>query len=127
SALICEDRYQTRSTILTSQLPVARWHEQVGDPTAADGILDRLVWFLEFEEELGCFVQSLDGSFVLAIGEELQATGYQNQTPIALRKTSRCRSKARLSLSSRMLSWSEVSLTASRGWTIGSEFDSGAR
>jgi DNA replication protein DnaC len=40
---ICEDRYQTRSTILTSQLPVARWHEQIGEPTAADGILDRLV------------------------------------------------------------------------------------
>jgi DNA replication protein DnaC len=40
---ICEDRYQTRSTILTAQLPVARWHEQIGDPTAADGILDRLV------------------------------------------------------------------------------------
>ena len=40
---ICENRYQTRSTILTSQLPVARWHEQIGDPTAADGILDRLV------------------------------------------------------------------------------------
>ena len=40
---ICEDRYQTRSTILTSQLPVARWHEQIGDPTAADGILERLV------------------------------------------------------------------------------------
>jgi DNA replication protein DnaC len=40
---ICEDRYQTRSTILTSQLPVARWHEQIGDLTAADGILDRLV------------------------------------------------------------------------------------
>jgi len=40
---ICEDRYQTRSTILTSQLPVTRWHEQIGDATAADGILDRLV------------------------------------------------------------------------------------
>jgi DNA replication protein DnaC len=40
---ICEDRYQSRSTVLTSQLPVARWHEQIGDPTAADGILDRLV------------------------------------------------------------------------------------
>jgi len=40
---ICEDRYQVRSTVLTSQLPVARWHEQIGDPTAADGILDRLV------------------------------------------------------------------------------------
>ena len=40
---ICEDRYQARSTVLTSQLPVARWHEQIGDATAADGILDRLV------------------------------------------------------------------------------------
>jgi DNA replication protein DnaC len=40
---ICEDRYQTRSMILTSQLPVTKWHEQIGDPTVADGILDRLV------------------------------------------------------------------------------------
>jgi len=37
---ICEE---VRSTILTSQLPVSRWHEQIGDPTLADGILDRLV------------------------------------------------------------------------------------
>jgi IstB-like ATP binding protein len=40
---ICEDRYQTRSTILTSQVPVANWHEQIGDVTVADEILDRLV------------------------------------------------------------------------------------
>lgn len=40
---ICEDRYGHRSTVLTSQLPVSRWHEQIGDPTLADGILDRLV------------------------------------------------------------------------------------
>src|ERR1700722_51227 len=40
---ICKDRYKMRSTILTSQLPVSRWHEQIGDPTLADGILDRLV------------------------------------------------------------------------------------
>jgi DNA replication protein DnaC len=40
---ICEDRYQRRSTILTSQLPVAQWHEQIGDPTLADSILDRMV------------------------------------------------------------------------------------
>jgi DNA replication protein DnaC len=31
------------STILTSQLPVSRWHKQIGDPTLADCILDRLV------------------------------------------------------------------------------------
>jgi hypothetical protein len=36
-------RYQARSMILTSQLPVSRWHEQIGDPTLADSILDRLV------------------------------------------------------------------------------------
>jgi DNA replication protein DnaC len=36
-------RYQIPSTILTSQLPVSRWHEQIGDPTLADAILDRLV------------------------------------------------------------------------------------
>jgi DNA replication protein DnaC len=40
---MCEDGYQVRSLILTSQLPVARWHEQIGDPTVADGRLDRLV------------------------------------------------------------------------------------
>jgi DNA replication protein DnaC len=40
---ISEDRYQVRSTILTSQLPVVKWHEQIGDPTLADSILDRLV------------------------------------------------------------------------------------
>jgi len=40
---ICEDRYQRRSMILTSQLPAANWHEQIGDPTLADSILDRLV------------------------------------------------------------------------------------
>jgi DNA replication protein DnaC len=33
----CEDRYQVRSTILTSQLPVSRWHEQIREarPVAA--------------------------------------------------------------------------------------------
>jgi DNA replication protein DnaC len=40
---ICDERYLTRSTLLTSQLPVAKWHAQIGDPTVADSILDRLV------------------------------------------------------------------------------------
>jgi DNA replication protein DnaC len=40
---ICDDRYNRRSTILTSQLPVTSWHQQIGDPTMADSILDRLV------------------------------------------------------------------------------------
>ena len=40
---ICDEGYQARSTLLTSQLPVSAWHAQVGDPTIADSILDRLV------------------------------------------------------------------------------------
>jgi len=40
---ICDDRYQRRSLILTSQMPIAHWHEQIGDLTIADSILDRLV------------------------------------------------------------------------------------
>jgi DNA replication protein DnaC len=40
---ICDDRYQRRSMILTSQMPIAHWHEQIGDPSIADSILDRLV------------------------------------------------------------------------------------
>ena len=40
---ILEERYGRRSTVITSQLPVDRWHEVVNDPTYADAIMDRLV------------------------------------------------------------------------------------
>lgn len=40
---VLEDRYGTRSTIVTSQLPPAHWHEAIGDPTLADAICDRLL------------------------------------------------------------------------------------
>ena len=40
---VIEERVGLRSTIVTSQLPVAMWHEALGEPTVADGILDRLL------------------------------------------------------------------------------------
>jgi DNA replication protein DnaC len=40
---IMEDRHGLRSTIWTSQLPVAKWHDHLGDPTVADAICDRLL------------------------------------------------------------------------------------
>ena len=40
---IIEDRYNAGSLIITSQLPVDRWYELVGNPTLADAILDRIV------------------------------------------------------------------------------------
>ena len=40
---IIDDRHESASTIITSQLPVEHWHEVIGDPTIADALLDRLV------------------------------------------------------------------------------------
>jgi DNA replication protein DnaC len=39
---LLEDRYGKKSIIVTSQLPLAQWHEYINDPTLADAILDRL-------------------------------------------------------------------------------------
>jgi DNA replication protein DnaC len=40
---ILDDRYDRRSTLITSQLPLDQWHAYLGDRTVADAILDRLV------------------------------------------------------------------------------------
>jgi len=40
---ILDDRHQQRATIVTSQLPISKWHQIIGEPTLADAILDRLV------------------------------------------------------------------------------------
>jgi DNA replication protein DnaC len=40
---VIDDRHQRGSTILATQIPVERWHDQIADPTYADAILDRLV------------------------------------------------------------------------------------
>jgi len=39
---LLEDRYGKRSTIITSQLPVNKWHQYINEPTLADAIMDRL-------------------------------------------------------------------------------------
>ena len=38
-----EDRYERKSTIIISQLPVAQWYEYIAEPTLADAICDRLL------------------------------------------------------------------------------------
>jgi DNA replication protein DnaC len=40
---VIDDRYGRSATIITSQLPLGKWHEWVADPTLADAVLDRLV------------------------------------------------------------------------------------
>ena len=38
-----EDRYERASTIISSQLPVSKWHDYLDEPTIADAILDRII------------------------------------------------------------------------------------
>ena len=40
---IVEDRHGRGSLLITSQLPLATWHEVIGEPTLGDAILDRIV------------------------------------------------------------------------------------
>ena len=39
---IIEDRHERKSTMITSQLPVAAWYDIIGEKTHADAIMDRL-------------------------------------------------------------------------------------
>jgi DNA replication protein DnaC len=40
---VIEDRHTLASTIVSTQLPIESWHDNIGDPTIADAILDRLI------------------------------------------------------------------------------------
>ena len=40
---VLEDRSQTRSTVVASQVPVEKWYELMPDSTVADAVMDRLV------------------------------------------------------------------------------------
>jgi DNA replication protein DnaC len=40
---VIEDRYQSGSTVIASQCPIGDWHPNIGDPTLADAICDRLL------------------------------------------------------------------------------------
>lgn len=40
---ILEDRYNKKSIVIASQLPISKWHEYIDEPTLADAIMDRLM------------------------------------------------------------------------------------
>jgi DNA replication protein DnaC len=40
---VIEDRYQTGATVIASQCPINEWHINIGDPTLADAVCDRLL------------------------------------------------------------------------------------
>ena len=40
---LLEDRYEKKSVIITSQVPLERWYDYIAEPTLGDAIMDRLV------------------------------------------------------------------------------------
>jgi len=40
---VIEERHGATSTLITSQLPIEKWHDHIGDPTIADAVMDRLI------------------------------------------------------------------------------------
>jgi DNA replication protein DnaC len=40
---IIEDRHEKASTLITSQIPVSKWYEVIGEQTIADAIMDRII------------------------------------------------------------------------------------
>jgi DNA replication protein DnaC len=84
---LLEDRCGKCSTLVTSQIPLAHWHETIGDPTLADAILDRLVhqaYKVELKgESMRKRTRKLDNeSFD---GKELTSTSRGNKRPEGLK------------------------------------------
>lgn len=60
---LLDDRVGTRSTIVTSQVPVRAWHTYLNDPTLADAILDRVVHSShKIELKVGKSMRDTDGA-----------------------------------------------------------------
>jgi DNA replication protein DnaC len=66
---IVDDRYEKGSLLVTSQIPVGRWHELMGDPTIGDAILDRVVHRAHRIELKGASLRKRNGVSA-ATGEE---------------------------------------------------------
>lgn len=72
---IIEDRHGKSSTIITSQIPVNKWHEIIGEQTIADAILDRIVHDAHRLEMKG---ESLRKKRNVKIAEEIDLENLKN-------------------------------------------------
>jgi DNA replication protein DnaC len=74
---ILEDRCGSGSTLMTSQYPVASWHQVVGNPVLADAVCDRLVhnaYHIELAGESMRKLRRLDGEGCLSSADHIQGT-----------------------------------------------------
>ncbi len=84
---VIEDRSGLRSTIITSQLPISRWHEAMGDPTMAAAVLDRVLQGLHRIEPVGESMRRPEAPTAVAGDEQPPAArrgeppGHQHRLP----------------------------------------------
>lgn len=67
---VIEDRAGLRSTIITSQLPIAMWHEAMAEPTVADAVLDRVLAHLHRIDLVGESMRGPEGESKAGTGGE---------------------------------------------------------
>lgn len=77
---VIEDRAGLRSTIITSQLPIAMWHEAMGEPTIADAVLDRVLQNLHRIELEGESMRRPEGATTTAGGAKRGGSGAKRVT-----------------------------------------------
>src|SRR5689334_3060789 len=72
---IVDDRYENGSLLITSQVPVSRWHEVIADPTIGDAILDRVVHRAHRIELKGSSLRKRQAVNSIAADAEVLTTG----------------------------------------------------
>jgi DNA replication protein DnaC len=64
---VMDDRAESRSTVLTSQFPVEKWHDLIGNPTLADAVMERIL--------ANSYRLALAGETIRPVKKALQASG----------------------------------------------------
>ena len=90
---VIEDRSQLRSTIVTSQLPVAAWHDSLADASVADAILDRLVHNAHRLELRGDSLRRPQQASLLSVGTTAEASDRPDQPKSGARAARRAATK----------------------------------
>ena len=78
---ILEERYERKSMIIISQLPVSKWYDYIAEPTLADAIMDRLVSNAVHLELKGESMRRKKKKYIYLCKPNL--TGLQGRYPIA--------------------------------------------
>ena len=91
---VIEDRAGRRATIVTSQLPIAHWHESLGEATVADALCDRLMHNAHRIELRGDSLRRSEVPAKVAVADAPDASGDAGAAKAGARSEQRGATKA---------------------------------